>query len=203
MTDIIPINLAVEDVLSEEVITCIIEQSGRSFAIGTCYRRSGSGYLRKTIGGFNNAAKGTPFLVLTDLDNHECPPDLIRDWLPIPKHDNLIFRVAVREVEAWLLAHRGAFSEFLGISNDLVPISPDEEPDPKQCLINLARRSRKTALRRAIVPKDGSTAKIGPDYNGKLIGFLNNHWNVQEAAQNSPSLERALQSICNFAPVYQ
>lgn len=202
MNDIIPINLAVEDVLSEEMVNVILEQSGRRFAIGECYRPGGFGYLKKTIRGFNNAAKGTPFLVLTDLDNCECPPGLINNWLPVPKHNNLIFRVAVREAEAWLLAHRDAFAEFLGISNDLVPIYPDDEQDPKQCLINLARTSRKRRLREAIVPREGTTAKIGPDYNGKLIEFLVNHWNAQQASQNSPSLYRAVQSIINFEPIF-
>jgi len=203
MIEIIPINIAVEDVLSEEMLTCILGQSGRNFVIGTCFRKSGFGYLKKNIRGFNNAAKGTPFFVLTDLDNCECPPELIRDWLPYPKHNNLIFRVAVREVEAWLLAHRSAFSNFLGIAKNLVPINPDEEPNPKQCLINLVRKSRRGKLREAIIPKEGSTAQIGPDYNGKLIEFLKNCWDVQKASKNSPSLERTFQTILNFVPIFK
>jgi len=44
-----------------------------------------------------------------------------KKWLPYPKHPNLLFRVAVKEVEAWLLAHRAAFATFLGISDKLIP----------------------------------------------------------------------------------
>ena len=173
MNDVIPINLAVEDNLSEELLKCLLRQSGKTFAIGTCYGRSGFGYLKKTINGFNNAAKGTPFFVLTDLDSCECAPALIDDWLNAAKHKNLIFRVAVREVESWLLADRSSFSKFLGISQNLVPVTPDDEQDPKQCIINLAKKSRRSNLRDAIVPPPLSTAKIGPNYNVKLIQFLN------------------------------
>ena len=67
---LIPVNLAIEDELSEEALRRMLGDVGR-FAIGSAYRRGGYGYLRKTIGGWNQASKGTPFLVLTDLDRYE------------------------------------------------------------------------------------------------------------------------------------
>jgi hypothetical protein len=105
---IIPINLAVEDELSEVVSRKLLKVTRRSYVVGACYSQGGFGYLRKKISGFNNAAKGTPFFVLTDLDRGPCASALIGEWLPspIPKHPNLILRVAVQEVEAWLLAAR-------------------------------------------------------------------------------------------------
>ena len=45
---------------------------------------------------------------------------------------------------------------------------PDEIENPKQFLMQLAAKSRKREVREAIVPSPGSTASIGPDYNGKL-----------------------------------
>ncbi len=107
--------------------------------------------------------------MLTDLDKKECPLALLQEWLSSPKHPNLIFRVAIIEVEAWLLAHREAFAEFLGISVHLIPDDLDTVADPKQFLIGLANRSRKRILREAIVPSGNSTSKIGKDYNGQLI----------------------------------
>jgi hypothetical protein len=92
------------------VLREIIKQSQRPFVIGNCLCHGGYGYLKKNIRAFNHAARGMPFLVLTDLNSTECPPTLIKKWLPYPKHPNLLFRVAVREVEAWLLAHRDAFA---------------------------------------------------------------------------------------------
>lgn len=203
MTDPIPIHIAVEDFLSEMVLRVMIEQSGRHFAVGACMGRTGFGYLKKNITGFNKAAKGTPFLILADLDQAECPPILINEWLPVPKHNNLIFRIAVREVESWLLAHRKSFAGFLGIRESLIPPRPDELEDPKRVLIELTARSRKRRLREAIIPAPGSTAKIGPDYNGALISFVQNRWKVQEAAKRSPSLNRSFHTIKIFQQVYE
>ena len=200
MNEIIPINLAVEDVLTEALLRTMLNRSGRQFAVGSCFRRSGFGYLKNKINGFNNAARGIPFLIVTDLDQTECPPVLMREWLPGKKHDNLLFRIAVRSVESWLLADRSAFGAFLGIKEKLIPTKPDELDKPKRHLIELAARSRKRELREAIISAQGSTAKIGPDYNGRLIYFVQNHWNVNEAIKYSPSLNRTFKAITTFQP---
>lgn len=100
----IPINLAIEDSLSEVVLRRLLAHANREYAIGTAYGRTGFGYLRRTIEGWNRAAKSIPFAVLTDLDMLPCPGELVTSWLPTRHHPNLLLRVAVREVEAWLLA---------------------------------------------------------------------------------------------------
>jgi len=202
MTDI-PINLAVEDALSEAVLKEMLKQTQRPFSIGTCLSRGGYGYLKKIIPGLNQAAAGMPYLILTDLDNAECPLAIISSWLTQPKHPNLIFRVAIKEVESWLLAHREAFAEFLGITVSLIPANVDKIPDPKQLLINLARKSKKRKLREAIVPERNSTAKIGKDYNGQLIQFVQNYWQVESAQVNSRSLQRAMNALINFQPTWE
>lgn len=202
MTDI-PINLVFEDVLSEAVLKEMLKQSQRPFSVGNCLNQRGNGQMKKNISGFNKAAKGMPYLVLTDLDNADCPLVIISEWLTQPKHPNLLFRIAVKEVEAWLLAHREAFAKFLGISIDLIPGDVDQISDPKQLLINLAKESKKRTLRDAIVPEPKSTAKIGKDYNGQLIQFVNQSWQVASAQTNSPSLERAMNALRNFQPTWE
>ena len=102
----IPVNLATEDELSEAVLRRLLDHADRGYAIGTAYGRRGFGYLRRTITGWNRAAQFVPFIVLTDLDRRPCPTELIEDWLREARHPNLLLRVAVREVEAWLLADR-------------------------------------------------------------------------------------------------
>lgn len=199
--DLIPINLAVEDPLSEAVLRAILHQSNRPYIVGNCYSKNGFGYLKKNIKGFNNAAKGTPYIVLTDLDRAECPKELIQEWLPSPKHPNLLFRIAVREIEAWLLADSKNFAKFLGISQTLIPQNVDEISDPKQTLINIARKSRNRELHEAIVPQSNSTAKVGRDYNGQLIYFVNNYWQMEVAKLCSPSLQRAINAIDKFEPI--
>jgi len=202
MTDI-PINLVFEDTLSEAVLKEMLKQSQRPFSVGNCLNQRGYGKIKKIISGLNYAAKGMPYLVLTDLDKAECPLVIISEWLTQPKHPNLLFRIAVKEVEAWLLAHREAFAEFLGISVSLIPANVDEIPDPKQLLIYLAKKSKKRNLRDAIVPDRNSTAKIGKDYNGQLIQFVQNNWQVEAAQVNSRSLQRAMNALINFQPIWE
>lgn len=202
MTGIVPLQLAVEDALSEALLRTLLCQSGRGFAVGQCYQRGGFGYLKKTIRGFNQAAKGIPFLVLTDLDQYPCAPALIAEWLPVSKHSNLLFRVAVHEVESWILADQEAFSRFLGIRRNLIPTKPDEIVQAKEALIDLARKSRKRELRRDIVPPAGSTRKQGPGYNGRLTGFVQEHWSLERASRNSPSLKRTSETIRTFEPAW-
>jgi hypothetical protein len=202
MTKVIPVNLAVEDLLSEAVLKGMLKQSGRPYMVGTCYSSRGFGYLKKRLDGFNHAAKGTPFLVLTNLDQSECAPILIKEWLPYPQEKNLLFRVAVKAVESWLLADRRAAAGFFNVPETLIPLRPDEIDNPKRFLINLASRSRKKEVRESIVPPLKNSAAIGPDYNGKLGEFVQGGWRVKEAMKNSPSLKKAFQAILSFSPIY-
>jgi hypothetical protein len=202
MTNIIPVNLAVEDLLSEAVLRGMLKQSGRPYAVGACFSSRGFGYLKKKLEGFNHASKGTPFLVLTDLDQSECAPILIKEWLPYPQEKNLLFRVAVKAVEAWVLADRQAAAGFLSVPETQIPLTPDEIDNPKRFLINLAAKSRKKEVRESIVPPVKSSAAIGPDYNGKLTEFVQGSWRVKEAMKNSPSLKKAFQAILSFSPMY-
>ena len=117
---IISIHIAVEDVLSEAVVRKLLSESSINYYIGSCYGKIGFGYLKNKINGFNNAAKGNPFFVLTDLDtSFNCPPELIANWITGDKNPNLIFRVAVKEVESWLLADGKNFSSFLKVNQKL------------------------------------------------------------------------------------
>lgn len=199
----LPLNLAVEDDLSEAVLRKILRQCGQDYAVGTCYGKRGFGYLKRIIPGLNNAARGTPFLVLTDLDASNCAPEMIREWLPFVKHNNLIFRVAVREVESWVLADRAAFAKFVGVRVDIVPNEADEIRNTKEALIGVVKRSRRKDLRNDIVPPPGSTRKQGPNYNGRLVAFIQNSWDARRAAERSPSLRRTLDVVSEFCPMWE
>jgi len=205
LTEAIPINLAYEDDLSLEVLLRLFQCPGassrkRCFCIGYKLHGRGYGYLKKNIAGFNEASKGMPYLILADLDNRECAPSMIQEWLPVTRNQNLIFRIAVREVESWVLADRKGFAKFLGIAQNKIPENPDELIDPKAQLIHLARASRKRDLREDLIPREGSTARQGPAYNERLISFVRESWNPEAARLTSPSLERALRSLETFTP---
>jgi len=201
MSDI-PVNLAIEDELSEVVLRRLLAHSRRGYHVGTAYRKGGFGYLRRTVVGWNRAAQGIPFVILTDLDDHTCPRSLIDEWLTEPQHQNLVFRIAVREVEAWLLADSENLSTYLAVRESFVPGEPEILVDPKGALIDLARASRSARVRDQIVPRRGSTAKQGPGYNGCLAGFVATHWDIRAASVRSPSLARAMRRLAGFRPTW-
>ena len=197
---VIPVNLGAEDELSEAVLRRLLDFARRGYEIGIAYRRGGFGYLRRTIGGWNRAARSIPFIVLADLDAHPCPRVLIDDWLTEPQHQNLLFRVAVREVEAWLLADSRKLSQYLLVRENLIPTDPEGLSDPKGTLIDLARKSKSSVIRDRIVPKRGSSARQGPDYNGCLVQFVLTQWDIRSAADKSPSLARTAERLASFRP---
>ncbi len=206
----VPITLAVEDELSEHMLRAILNQTKRDFLVVSVYGRKGADYLRQKLPAFNNAAKGSPYLVLTDLDRHPCVPELIEKWFdchlnefPKRRHANLIFRVAVTEVESWVMADRERFSEFLGIPTNLIPEQIDGILDPKELLLKLASKCRNRQLRDDIVPRLGDKRKIGPDYNGRLGEFVQSRWRANVAYAHSASLARAWKKLVGFHPIYK
>ncbi|MDM7911759.1 MAG: hypothetical protein QUS09_01540 [Methanotrichaceae archaeon] len=140
------------------------------------------------------------YLILADLDDATCAPSKIQEWLPVSKNHNLIFRIAVREVESWILADRKGFADFLRIAQTKIPNNPDGLSDPKAKLIQLARSSRRREVKEDLVPKAGSTARQGPAYNARLISFVRESWNPEAARLASPSLDKTLRSLETFTP---
>jgi hypothetical protein len=198
----IPVNLATEDELSETVLRRLLDHAERGYAIGAAFGRRGFGYLRGSIANWNHAARFVPFVVLTDLDRRPCPAGLVKDWLGEAKHPNLLLRVAVREVEAWLLADRASIARFLHVSEKWVPLDPDGLSDPKAALIDASRRSRSEMIRERIAPKRGSTATQGREYNACLAEFVQTDWSIEEAASHSASLKRTVARLRSFTPVW-
>ena len=198
--NLIPLNLVFEDQISEFIMIKLAEKSNKFF-IANSYSEGGFGYIKKNIRGFNEAAKGCPFFILTDLDTIDCAPSLITNWLKEPKHTNLILRIAVREVEAWLLADIEGFSKYTGISKVNFNNNPEEIADPKAELLQLIKRCRNRKIREDILPKN-EFATIGPNYNGRLGEFVLKHWSINRAMQRSDSLKRAMQHLSAFNVIY-
>ena len=197
----IPLNLVFEDEISEFVMVKLVNETGK-YSIANSYSEGGFGYIKKNIGGFNEAAKGCPFFVLTDLDTIDCAPTLINDWLRSQAHSNLIFRIAVREVEAWLLADIEGFSKFTGISEVNFRNNTEEIADPKAELLQLMKRCKVRKIKEDILPKN-EFAAVGPNYNGRLGEFVMNHWNIDRAMRRSDSLKRAVIHLSTFNVVYK
>jgi hypothetical protein len=158
--------------------------------LSECIGKNGKTHLRQRLSGFNQAARHAPWVVVVDLDHSaECAPPFCRDWLPHPSA-HMCFRVAVREIEAWLLADRERLARFLSIASGRVPANPEALDDPKLALVNLARHSRRRDIRDDMVPRPSSGREVGPAYTSRVIEFVESQWRPEVAAHLADSLRR-------------
>lgn len=187
--------LAVEDVLSEVVIRRLLSTFALGIAPSVVIGLKGNSYLKAKAKDLNRTAASVPVMMLTDLDeSYPCPSALIRDWIGDgPCHMTL--RVAVHEVESWLIADREHFAAMLAVPAHRLPQLSDRVTNPKQYIVNLARRSRRSAVREEFVPAAGSTASVGPGFTPSLTAFASTQWSPNHAAMQSDSLRRAIARI--------
>jgi hypothetical protein len=144
-------------------------------------------------------ARREPLLLITDLVRHHCPASLIDDWIRrTPRATGLLFRVAVREIEAWLLADHDAMRALLGRSTLDLPDLPDTLADPKRALLNLAGVGRRE-VRADLRAEAGAIAAQGLGYNRRLTDFVRSEWNPTRASSRSESLRRARHRIRQLA----
>lgn len=192
------IAIATEDELSEEVAIRLIRERNTSSEIEPRFGRRGFGYLKANMEKFCALAMRRPMLVLTDLDRGSCPQILKDAWLgQRTPPGNLLFRVAVRETEAWLLADHEAMAGLLGVSSKLIPLKPDELEDPKRSLLELARRAPRD-VRDDLLPPRNAVASQGLGYNRRLGEFVRDIWSPERAAMRSDSLKRARLRLLNI-----
>ena len=110
------------------------------------------------------------------------------------------FRVAVREVEAWILADRERLARYLQVPEARITGTPESIDYPKEYLISCARVSSSSAIRKGIVPRPGSRRTEGPVYLSLLSEFVNDAergWRPEVASAHSESLERCIHSLQN------
>jgi len=189
------LNLAVEGNLDEAVLRRILREMATGRVPAPCYGHHGKDYLRKLVFRLNPRELTTPWIIMVDLDCDLCPPDLIEGWTDPRRNPQILIRVAVREVESWLLAHRDGIAGYLGVEKRRIPLDPDSVEKPKELLIDLAKRSKRKAIREDLVPAPRSTSKIGKGYNSALRGFVERTWDISKARQRSQSLDAAIRAI--------
>lgn len=137
-----------------------------------------------------------PVLCIADTD-HNCPVDLISQWLPHAHTQRFLFRLAVSEAESWLLSDREAFAGFLGLPVANLPRLPEGLPDAKQEVLRLARQSRVRRIRQEVV-SSFDASKPGTGYNTHLCGFVRRDWRAAHAIGTSISLSKAVQRLADF-----
>lgn len=189
----VEVRCAVEGNLDEAVVRRLIIDCGGH--LGKLRGRRGLPYIRKHIRGYNEDARyGGIWFVLVDLDCDGCAPALVAEMLPEPAA-GMCFRVAVHEVEAWLLADRAGFAKWASVPVSRIPDDVEAIAQPKEQLIAIVRKSRRREWRDAIVPRPGSDQREGPAYTSVLTEFVASDWDVEAAASVAPSLDRALRCL--------
>jgi hypothetical protein len=184
------VSVAVEGIVDEAAAVRLLGLVGaypRSI-----YGKSGKPALKRDLLGFNSAARFAPWLVLVDLDgDFDCAPPLRDRWLPDPA-PHMCFRVAIRQVEAWLLADAETLAQFLGVRRGRIPVEPETIADAKRAMVDLARASQRPAVRKDMVPREGAGRSTGPAYASRLIEYANGSWRPDVASTRSESLARAI-----------
>jgi len=181
------VTIAIEGTTDAAVIRRLLDEAG--LQTDREYVKKGKSALDQSLSAYNNAARFSCWLVVRDLDQDaKCAPDLRRTLLVHPAA-HMRLHIPVHSVEAWLMADSQHISEFLSVPRSKIPTDPEALPHPKRALVDIARLSRKKAIREAMVPPPG-TAAVGPGYSAMLVDFSINHWRPSVASSRSGSLAR-------------
>lgn len=187
--------LVVEDVLQAAAAQKVIQARNLSLRVPRTLGLQGSGFIDRNLDRFAQAGAYGIYIVIKDLDRHPCPPALARRLLERPPPAGLLLSIAVKEVEAWLLADSTSFRRYFGVGK--MEGAPETLDDPKGYIISLARRSRRREIRENIIPT--GTAKVGKLYDATLLDFIHGHWKVDRARRRSPSLDRFVERVSLLA----
>ena len=195
LTSLARVNYATEGGVDAAVAERLILYCGASVGLGRV--AGGKSKLDPNISRYVESANSLPWLIIRDLDHDAtCAPELrtrlSQRYLPL-----LCLRIAVREIESWLLADRHSISTFLRVRVGAITTSPEDLPDPKGNVVNLARRSSSRAIRAAMVPEEGVGASEGPEYAAFMTEFARKHWDVPSALSHdtTSSLNRAVRCL--------
>lgn len=187
------VNILVEGRTDEPVAKRLLNHLG--LEVGTVYGRRGKSHLLQRLPNYNKAAHFAPWFVVVDLDTDaQCPAQATGQWLPDPAK-GMRLRVAVRAIEAWLMADRESMARFLAVAPSRIRHNIDLDPNPKETLINIAQTSRNRSIREDLVPRQASGAKVGPLYVPRLTEFAEKHWRPDIAANESESLRRCILAL--------
>jgi hypothetical protein len=151
----------------------------------------GKDQLDRRLPGIEIAARhGSRVFVLRDLDKDAaCPGELVARLLP-GRPASLLLRVAVRSVDAWLMADRPGIASALDVTRSAVPPHPETIADAKGALRDLARQSRDRATREIAFESPQAFA-------GLLESFAAETWRIERALESgaAPSLRRAIERL--------
>ena len=162
------------------------------------------GYIRRRMRDLNQIALyENPVLVVADWDRlQDCAASRVSRLSGglTAIAPNLLIRIAVLEIESWIMAYRAGIARWLRIAANTVPRNQESLADPKRTLVQLAANSRNRSLREAIAPAQGTgTHRTGLGYNDAVGEFVAQLWNPEAARRNAHSLDRAIVRIAELA----
>lgn len=196
----VAVTAVVEGLLDEAVVTRLVRDSGAEIA--HVHVKRGKAHILGRLHGYDAASRISPWLVLVDLDaDFNCAPEMKATHLPRPGAQ-MCFRIAVRELEAWLLGDADRLAQFLGILPATIPRSPEALADPKAEMVRLATRSKRREIRLGLVPRPESGRTEGPTYTSRLGEFVMDAatgWRPEVAAGRCDSLRRAIACLRRLA----
>jgi len=193
--------LVYEDEMHRRVLGKIFEFTNIDQSEFVDVSHRGKDYIDNNLVKYAQASQRVKVVLLRDLDqDFPCAPSLLSGLLvgsAARYHpDNFIFRVAVREVEAWFVADKAHFGEFFRINPNLLnTVIPEAMVKPKSEMLQLIMRGRLGSRMKARFAQVG-TAPIYPaaGYNQAMSEFVEG-WSVERAIRESNSLRRAVDSI--------
>ena len=193
----IAVTCAVEGMTDEPVVRRLMSEAGLTVGPFVRSGQAKSG-IDKDLPRWNESAARIPWFVLRDLDHDDgsvCIPELRFSLLGnTAAREGMCFRLAVRAVEAWLLADYEGFKRYFKVGTRL-RVDVDRLEDPKTELVNFCRRSNSRDVKSGVPPQPGSGRRVGPEYVAIVGEYCREVWNPDRARHRSPSLDRAMTDI--------
>lgn len=199
--------LVSEDEVTRAIVRRILTEYAPALTVKSELPERGSG-IRSKIINFNRLSETTPVILLIDLDTTDCAPVLKSKLLEGIEHkENFVINIAVDEAEAWLMADRENFSEYLSVDLDVIPQSTlKKQGGMKECREMDVPTKTSYYLTHSLVfmsDNDEIKARIGAvgrrckgkEYNTALVPFIENMWDIEKARRNSDSLCRMVRRI--------
>lgn len=186
----------IEGDLEGPMLDRILVAADNELVVAVTYGMQGRVYVLEKANQFAAAASANnPLLILTDLENDPCAPDVVRRMFGNGVPANTIVRIAVRMAEAWLMGDPQGLAARLKIRVGRIPTQPETLPHPKRTLLDLVRGHSPDAVKRRLLHANGGQ---GPEYNLELSEFVRESWDVARARQNCNSLDRAIRALANL-----
>lgn len=203
--------IAGEDPVTCEIIYRVLRYCSPDFHVLQKLPARGS-EIKNKIEEFNTLAASAPVVLLVDSDTDDCAPCTKRNLLDgLAQHPNFLINISVDEAEAWLMADRVNFADYIGVPVADVPQASLQKQGGMKPLIevacpvkssyylthDLALHSSKEDIRQSVAAT-GRSCK-GKAYNSAMIPFIKDRWDIDNACKNSDSLSRMIARIKNLS----